>query len=257
MKLRGQSIIVMIILSLVLSGCNQGNVSKASKSTATPSQFENQHLSVTYEGHSNAVVDNENGFYLSFQIDQLGPYPIDDKHFSFALQKTIEDNLGNEYESIKTEVLTTKDNGEPLPEKTIYFRQYFKPELKEDSRYLPVMFFAKPLYYKKTLLFENLEHNTENDIVNDLNIARVEADKKKLTLYIEDVHNIQGLEATLIHSEEEIYPIFASTETSQFNHSVVAHYEFAVDIPDPFTLKIKRHRLQDQLWEFPLTITLN
>ncbi len=243
----------MLIVIFILSGCNLGS---ETKSTASPSQFENQHLSVAYDGLANTNKDAENGFYMTFQIDQIGPYPLDDKHFSFALQRVIEDDVGNQYESVKTEIITEKENGETLPEGTVYFRQYFKPELNIESSKLSVLFYAKPLYYQQTVLFEELDHDSENVVVNDLNIARVKTDKNKLTLYIEDVHNIQGLETTMVHGGEEIYPVFSSTEIGKFNHSIIANHEFAINIPDPFTLKVKRHRLQDMLWDYPITITL-
>ncbi|MEB1806182.1 MAG: hypothetical protein LPK26_02565 [Bacillaceae bacterium] len=245
----------LFILILILSGCNLGNPTNASKTTASPSHFENQHLSVTYAGHSSTLLNDENGFYLSFEITPIGSYPIDESHFSFALQRVIEDDLGNQYESIKTEVISTNDAGEPHPENKVYFKQYFQPELNQDSNELAVIFYAKPLYYRQSVLFENLNHNSEQYMLNDLNIAKIQTEGKKLTLYIEDVHQIQGLETTMIHSGEEVYPVFTSTEVGKFNHSLIANYEFAMEIPDPFTLKIKRHRLQDQLWDFPITIS--
>ncbi|MFV8827316.1 hypothetical protein [Alkalihalobacterium sp. APHAB7] len=247
---------ILFILILTLSGCNLGNQTNASKSTASPSHFENQHLSVTYAGHSSTLLNDENGFYLSFEIIPIGSYPIDESHFSFALQRVIEDDIGNEYESVKTEVISTNDDGEPLPENKVYFKQYFQPELDKDSKDLSVMFYAKPLYHRQSVLFENLNHDSDNKMLNDLNIAKVQTDGKKLTLYIEDVHQIQGLETTMIHSGEEVYPVFTSTEIGKFNYSLIANYEFAMEIPDPFTLNIKRHRLEDQLWDFPITITL-
>lgn len=245
----------LFIMILTLSGCNLGNQTNVSKSTASPSHFENQHLSVTYAGHSSTLLNDKNGFYLSFEIIPIGSYPIDESHFSFALQRVIEDDIGNEYESVKTEVISTNDDGEPLPENKVYFKQYFQPELAKDSKDLSVMFYAKPLYHRQSVLFENLSHDSDNKRLNDLNIAKVQTDGKKLTLYIEDVHQIQGLETTIIHSGEEIYPVFTSTEVGKFNYSLIANYEFAMEIPDPFTLKIKRHRLQDQLWDFPITIS--
>ncbi|WP_216828360.1 hypothetical protein [Alkalihalobacterium elongatum] len=246
----------ILAITLIISGCSLGNQSKVAKSISSPPYFENQHLSVAYTGHSTSIVNDENAFYLSFEIEQIGPYPIDEKHFSFSLQRVIEDDLGNEYASVKTEVIRTTDDGEALPENKVYFRQYFQPELNSNSAELAVLFYAKPMYYRQSVLFENLKHDVENKVENDLNIARIQTDRNRLMLYIEDVHNVQGIETTILYSGEEIYPVSTSTELGKFNYSVIANYEFAIDIPNPLTLKIKRHRLQDQLWDFPLTITL-
>lgn len=217
---------------------------------------ETEHLAVSFVEIAKGTVDDQDGFYLRFAVKQLSGEPLQADDYSFSLQEILTDKDGNEYKTILNERLTTDQAGDPLPPDTIHFRQFFTPKLSNNLSTLPVTFFIKPTYYKQNVLFENISAQTENVINNDLLLQRVSVDGKKLSLLLTDVHHVKGLGIALLLDGEEIYPVFSKTEYGKLSNSLAADFEFAKPLPNTFSLKITRYRLQDIVIDLPFNVPI-
>lgn len=245
-------VILILTFSIFLIGCSDLYQDKV----ATVASNENEHINISFLEYEQAEVEGQSGFFLSFSIEQKNESYYLDKDFAYTLQRTISDQNGNQFESIMNETLQQDKDGTPLEEGSLIFRQFFTPTLKEDSSFLSFTLYVRPLYYKQSVIFHDLDEAIERETINDLTVTNITVHEKDLHISVQDVHNTQGMTMTMIMEGEEIYPSFSTTKHGNYPYSLLANYEFAQTIPDTFTLKFTRHRLEDIVWEFPFTISI-
>lgn len=249
-----RQIILLFVLILLLTGCSQIDANNK-KQTAVTKQ-ETEQLAVSFIEAESATIDNQDGFYLRFAVKQLSGEPLQAEDYSFSLQDVLKDKDGYEYQALLNERLLTDQAGDPLPSDTVHFRQFFTPRLSNNLSTLPVSFFINPTYYKRDVIFENISAKSENVHNNDLILERVNIDGKKLSLFLTDVHQVKGLEIALLQDGEVIYPVFSKTEYGKLSNSLTVDFEFAKTLPELFSLKVTRHRLQDIVVELPFNIPI-
>ncbi|UOE93235.1 hypothetical protein [Alkalihalobacillus sp. LMS39] len=240
------------IILFLLVGCS--TVSQEAEDTDIL-MMENEDIRVSYLQMLPEEQDGEAGFSVYFSIEQLGSTPITEDNYSFTLQRTITDYEGNAYETLTNERLTVDMEGDPLPEGTVFFKQFFTPEIIEETSILPVSFFTKPIY-QRDIIFETISFEQAHEPIhnNGLTIHKFEVEKDKLSIVVEDVHPVNGLKMTLIKDGEELYPLSSLTHVSDDSNHMSVQFQFAQPIPDPFTIKLSRHRIEEIIWEFPFEI---
>lgn len=217
-------------------------------------QVENQnsHLHVEFETIETGEWDGQQGFFITIAATStMDQYQAE--QFSFALDSVLTDENGATYEALHSETLPPLESNEDQ----IRMRQFYTPELPNNLSRLDITVFAKPLYYKREIVIPEMTDGTTNRFINDLVINRAETDGGRLTIEISDIQPISGLSLSLIQDDEEIYPVFSTTRYREDTNQLMASYDFATPLPDSFTLKLTRLRLQEQIWQLPLTIPVS
>ncbi|WP_142302818.1 hypothetical protein [Bacillus sp. FJAT-45350] len=240
-----------ILSMMTLAGCYNTNTNEL---PSVITENNNQRLHVSYQGTEHTVINDSEGFYLLFEISHLDGPKLTKDNFDFSLLNILKDNNGTEYTSLSKEIVTNDENGEPLPEGTLAFKQFFTPKLDSNEEKINLSFFIKPLYYSRDIIFENISEDINLLTKNDMTIGELKTEENKLSVKIGDVHDIRGLEVSMIYDGEEIFPAFSSTDVNQEVNQMQATYTFTNNIPPTFSLKFTRHRLQDIVWEFPLML---
>ncbi len=215
----------------------------------------NSHIHVSFTGMEKGEWNGEEGFFVYIEAKSLLDYKTDD--FSYTLQRTLYDEQSRSYETKHSEILSTDINNQPLEDRTVLIKQFFSPSPPKDIDTLDIHVFVRPDYYTRSILFSNLKDGDTNIMNNDFYINDVKINKKTLAFRAHDVHEIKGLDVSLIQDKEQIYPFFRSTDYNEETNELYATYEFAQALPEAITLQITRLRLQENIWEFPLTIPVN
>ncbi|MCM3715161.1 hypothetical protein M3202_13815 [Alkalihalobacillus oceani] len=218
--------------------------------SAVDLQIENQnsHLDVEFETIETGDWDGQQGFFITISVTSvMEQYQADE--FSYALDSLLTDENGATYEALHSETLPLENETEQVK-----VRQFYTPELPDDLSHLDITVFAKPLYYKRELVIPEMTDGTTNRFVNDLLINKAETDGRRLMIEISDIQPISGLSLSLIQDNEEIYPVFSTTNYLEDTNQLIASYDFATPLPDLFTLKLTRLHLEEQIWKLPLTI---
>lgn len=232
---------IIILNLLVACSSNQANDKKQKAIT----EQETEQLAVSFVEVKKGKINDIDGFFIRFAIKQLSGEPFETERYSFTLQDILIDKNERRYKAITSELLTTDQAGDPLPEDTVHFQQFFGPLLSNDLTTLPVTFYIKPTYYEREIIFEDVSPQSTPLQKNDLTIERIAVNDKKLSLFITDVHDTKGIEVTLLIDGETIFPVFSNTEYGKLSNSVAIDFEFALPLPESFSLKVTRYRLND------------
>lgn len=242
---------LLILLSFLLSACKSTEPSQSELHL----ESENSHLRIQFENIEIGEWENQPGFFLSVSATSLlSEYDASDD-YRYTMDSILIDENGQTYEATYKE--TAPADNDSAEEEQVIIRQFFTPPISTEIEQLNVKVYTKPLYYQREVVFSNVQDGMINLINNDLILEKVIIDDRKLEIQVADIHEIKGLELSLIEKNEEIYPVFTTTDYNDETHRLLATYEFAKPLSDSLTLKLTRLRLQEQIWEYPLTIPIN
>ncbi len=234
----------LLALLLFLSGCQDHSPSNDLVMAA-----ENNRIQVSFDRLEEAEWEGNKGFYIYVTASSLlDTYKAEDD-FLFALNSTITDDNSEVYQALFSETIANDEN-------SVTIKQFYSPFPGHSLDSLDITVYAKPTYYKRKVIFQDLEKEMSNQIMNDLFLETVSVQGNEIQLQIFDIHDLHGLTVSLLQDNEEIYPAFSRTSYDPNQNFLTASYEFTNKVPDRFTLVFKRLKLQEQIWEFPLTIPI-
>lgn len=238
--------IFLIIILFLLCGCSliKDHTSSESEQKYVTTQM-NKHLKIQFQSIEHDLINREEGFWLHFLIERQSGAALTEQNYSFSLpnQLTIDDHL---YETKEKKVEFVEDQAK--------FSQFFTPRLQKTTDSIPITLFIKPSYYKQEVIFDQLTNGSKNIVNNDMVLLDVEVDGKELNLIVNDVHSIVGLKSALLINNEEIYPTFSNTEINKRNNTLFITHTFATPLPEKFTMKFTRHRLEEVVWNAPFLL---
>ncbi|ERN52737.1 hypothetical protein M3689_01820 [Alkalihalophilus marmarensis] len=249
--MRRQSLLVnyFLMLLIVIAGCE----SNKEEDLSFEATVENSHLKVELVDIEPAVQDNQTGFFVDVLVTSLHPSYDVRTDFNYAMDKVIATSLDKKHEAAAIYTYDSTASATSLEPDQILIRQFYTPGLEETAHVLHVPFYAKPLYHKRNITFKELSHQSNHIEHNDFKIISLDVEQHTLSLIASDVHEMKGLEVTLLIDDETIYPAFQTTNVEETTNLLHGTYEFTQPISEPFTLKLQRPRLDDLIWTFDLS----
>ncbi len=232
---------------LLLSGC----LGPSTPSRELVQTAENNRIQVQFDKIEEAEWEGNNGFFIYILATSLFDYHVDND-FLYRMGSTIIDQDGQTYKALFSETIESD-----LGSDTILFRQFYSPILNDSIETLSIDVFVKPTYYKRNVVFQDLEDDMSDLLTNDLYIQQVQVENNQIHLNVFDVHNLNGLTVTLRQENEDIFPAYTRTSYSQETNQLTASYEFTKAVTEPFTLTLNRLKLQDQIWHFTIDVPTN
>lgn len=239
-----RKILLLFGCLIFFAGCQiSGESTNNDKLYVTTQQ--NDRLKIEFYDIERAVINGEEGFFVEFHVHHLSGPALNEQNYAFSLQEILQSGE-HKYETKAKSVQFTEDKA--------IVSQFYTPLLIQNNTPLPVSLNIKPLYYKKEIVFEDLNNNSQNVEKNDLTILDIQVEKNQLQLMIHDVHPLAGLKMTLLINNEEIYPTFLKSDLNKKTNVLSLSTTFSSPLPEPFTLKFTRHHLGDISWNVPFYV---
>jgi hypothetical protein len=239
-------IIPFLFFIFLLTGCQNSSIS----TNELVLTADNNRIKVQFDKIEEAEWEGKTGFFIHILATSLVEEYSAKDDFLYTLDSTIMDQNNQIHQALFSETLELDSN-------SVLIKQFYTSVLNDSIESMHINVYVKPNYYERKVVFQNLENQMNNLLMNDLFIEAIQVEDKVINLSIFDVHDLTGLSVSLHQENEDIYPAFTRTNYDEKINHLTASYEFTKALPDTFTLTFNRLKLQDKIWEFPLTIPAN
>ncbi|WP_018921547.1 hypothetical protein [Salsuginibacillus kocurii] len=246
--------ITMILPTLLLlHGCANStdeevkNEEEGEQEQQSETFYENPFYQIVFEGWEEKSIEGTNGFSAHFTVfTQDERRELRPEDVRLAPQEDAADDQGHSYPSSVDDA--SIEEGEQSNELniTLFYESFINREAELIK--LPISFQPRPETTNHQVTFEDITDEELPITHDDVMISDFEQTGSSFSLEAFDLHSLQDAGLWISFGEEVIYPSHSTTEFDNDGQVLNGEYEFAVDLPESFTLHLERRQTREINW---------